>query len=187
MTNKIRIWLENYGSITLTQCNNLFYAGNEADYIKASKKLQSMFKKDLFHRYRKSNLSQVQYYSENIMAEHDLKLLDLVSEFVKNGYEIIKIYREYHIKTQHGLYIPDGLFYLKKNNKSFIFIIEIDYKSPTKKPKLDYLTQKLNSDNTIYPILIVKSECTKYSSKLINNIPVHTLPWDLNKLHLFLI
>lgn len=180
MSNKIKIWMENHGSITLSQCNNMFYSGDRVGYLKSSRKLQDMYKKGLFKRYQKSNLAEVQYYAQDIMKPHNLKLLDLASEFVKNGCEIVNFYKEYHIKTDEGEYIADGVFKIKKNNKLKLFIVEIDFTSPTKDPKIDNLTHMLSLNDIACSILIVKLRCKKISHKLINYITVYDLPWSLN-------
>lgn len=108
-TNKIKMWMEKHKSITISQCNRLFYNGSYNDYIKTRQKLQAMYKQGEFKRYQKSNLCEVQYYMKDIMKIHNLKLLDLAAEFAYNGYEIIKMLEEYTIKTENDIFIVDGI------------------------------------------------------------------------------
>ena len=179
-TNKIKMWMEKHKSITISQCNRLFYDGSESGYLKSRQKLQAMYKQGDFKRYQESNIHEVQYYMKDVMKVHDLKLLDLAAEFVFNGYKIIKFKEEYTIKTENGTFITDGMMNLEKDNKLYLMLIEIDFESPTKQPKLDFITQQLSLNNEVCTILLVKQHCKNRRYKLLNGIYVHTLPWDLN-------
>lgn len=176
---RILTWIERYDSITLSQCTKIFFIGKVYGYDQARKRLQILFKRGLIKRYRKDPQSEVVYYSTKILKIHDLKIFDVIAEFINNGWELNALEREYHIRVGTHSYILDALTELQKDDMIVHIIIEIDYSHFTGKEKINDLISQFKNNDTHYILMIVKLTQETCITEMHDKMLFAYLPWNI--------
>lgn len=179
---EILIWIEKYGSITINQCAKIFFTNNSEAYDQARKRLQILHKRGLIKRFRKDPKSEAIYYMSRKLKIHDLKIYDVIAEFINGGWKMIEFEKEYPIKACSKKYVLDAFAKFERNNKVFKLILEIDYTHFTGKDKIEDILFQLNykeCKNNQYIFIIVKLTQQNVSTERRNNTLLCYIPWEV--------
>lgn len=159
---KIRLFVEEYGGITINICANIFFTSSNQKYMLASKRLRILYKNNYLKRYRKDIYSEVVYYLEKPPKDHTVKLLELYSRLYMIG-DIIRFEKHCRVRTGGKDRQLDGLIELqiKKDDEAYIFplIIEIDatHNTSLKRMQEIYESNFFQNEYGVFPyVLIVK-------------------------------
>ncbi|MEG2412555.1 MAG: hypothetical protein RSA29_18575 [Clostridium sp.] len=180
-------FVEAHGSITISQCSNMFFYKNIYGYDQARKRLSNLKKEGFIKRYRKDPRTESVYYIEKPLKIHDLKLLDVYTK-IYNSFEITFYKRELKLD------IPDKLF--KQLNKSYIIdaamsierkvplLIEIDYTHYTSLDKIKEVVQFYeNKNNRRHVFIVVKfTQIEIQKFKVCDMSDLYFVPWNLEGL-----
>lgn len=160
-------WIEEYGSITIYQCSQIFYHGNKCGYDQARKRLRKLYKDKQFKRYRENPEKEVIYYLDKRPNPHALKLLDAIAYFQE--FEISDIEKEYKMQVyEYTSYRIDCKAVITLDGISHPLLIEVDYTHDTELEKIRniirYLEKKHNTVSYFFVIIrSTKKEITEES------------------------
>lgn len=183
---KILRWIEHFGSITINQCSKVFFTNNKQGYDQARKRLKYLYNEDLLRRYRKDPKSEAIYYMEKRLKPHDLKLMDVVSEFYAQGWEIHQFDKEFTIMTgDYKKYIVDGRAVFRKGEIYLPVILEIDYSHMTGVAKIKDIisTFKNNKYKKLFLVVRITEEKMKTKDSENPDVEIIYLPWNLDGLN----
>lgn len=174
-------WVEEYKSITINQCSKIFFTRNKEAYDQARKRLGNLHKQGLLNRYRKDPKSETIYYMDKRLKVHDLKIYDVVAEFIYSGWDMRQLNKEDINYVEDKKYIVDAGILFKKADFYLLVFLEIDYSHFTSIEKINNIIN--NRIHTEYKelFIVVKLTQEKAIVSTIENKNAHIiyLPWDL--------
>lgn len=176
----ILIWIERYRSITINQCAKIFFTNNKEAYDQARKRLRHLNKEGLIRRYRKDPRSEVVYFMDKKLKTHDLKIFDVVAQFIYLGWEIEEFEKEYAFNLRDRKYISDAKIIFTKDNKKIPVILEIDYSHMTGKSKIEDITNAINNKHVFLVVRLTQENANVQF--LSDDAMLVYLPWNLSGL-----
>lgn len=183
--NQILIWIEKFKSITINQCAKIFFTKNKQAYDQARKRLRYLNKEGLLKRYRKDPRNQTVYYMDRKLKIHDLKIFDVVAEFIYCGWEIHRFNKESSFIIKDKKYVVDSKIVFKKDATYMPIILEIDYSHMTGIGKVNDIvsTFKNNKYKKTFIIVRLTQEKIKIVETKNTNTELIYLPWNLTGLN----
>lgn len=177
-------WVEEYKSITINQCSKIFFTKNKQAYDQARKRLSSLHKQGLLNRYRKDPKSEAIYYMDKKLKVHDLKIFDVVAEFIYFGWDMIQLSKEYIIYVEGKKYVLDAGILFKKADFYLLVYLEIDYSHFTSLEKINNIVNDHVHTEYKELFIIIKLTQEKAAVSTIENKNAHIiyLPWNLTGL-----
>lgn len=180
---KILIWIEEYKSITINQCAKIFFTTNKYAYDQARKRLRYLNKERLIRRYRKDPKSEAVYYIDKKLKVHDLKIFDVVAEFVACGWKIIAFSKEEVITGNNKKYVVDALCVFSKGDMILPIFLEIDYSHMTGLEKInDVINIFVNRESTktkMFFVVRISQEKIAFRDTINPHVQLVYIPWDL--------
>lgn len=186
-------FIEEYGSITINQCKNIFFTNNKYDYYQARMRLKLLADNNLIKRYRHDMRSETIYYFDKKLSIHDLKILDFYSRLVVLGAKIKTFERRYMIPTPNAKMNyreADALFEVVYKGYWHSILLEVDYTHFTWERKVldiyesNFFQAKYKElDDNIFPKIVIVRQFMpkeKIKSKLFD---VEYLNFELDNLY----
>lgn len=188
LTNRDReilTWIQDYKSITLSQCTYLFFNGNYEGCRRRLKQLESM---ELLRSISNTLLKTKVYYQEKLLNDHSLFIYEFLKIIKINGGEIIKF--EVQPQYLNKQIRPDGFVIFSYNNNVYFIILEVDlthYTSNSKMKKYEelYKTGELQKQcYGTFPIVVIARPTSgiRYNSNNFNVIYLDLFFNNLNNL-----
>ncbi len=153
-------FIENYGAISIKQCNKLFIK-SETNCKKRLKQLEEAGK---LKSYIIGGTRQKGYYVNKPKTLHDIYVIDVYVKLVELGATILNFKQTPYLKINSRTIVPDGYISYELNEKKKNLYIEIDYTHFTGQDKIN-LYEKLEGD---FDLLIVKEGELRVKSEIIN-------------------
>ncbi|MFL0198286.1 replication-relaxation family protein [Clostridium sp. WILCCON 0269] len=183
-------FIETHKSITINQCAKCIFTGNKYAKDQARRQLRQLYKEKFIQRYQGSRSSQVVYYTIERLGIHDLKLIDVYSEFMSLGATIESSQKEYIVYTdtaKKSYRKIDAVFEINYNDYLIPIICEIDYSHYTSMKKLQDIYksnhfQEIYGENVFPLIIIVRPVITKYKLLVDNGLLILYVDWELSNL-----
>ncbi|HBJ1647834.1 TPA: hypothetical protein LA462_002349 [Clostridium botulinum] len=167
----ILTWIQDYKSITLSQCSYLYFNGS---YESCRRRLKQLEQRNLITSIPSVLLKSKIYYKEKLTSEHNLLIYEFLKVVISNGGEIIKF------KTQPSYMNkkirPDAFIIFAYDGNVYFTILEVDlnhYTSNLKMKKYEELFKagELQKEccNT-FPIIVISrpTRGIRYNSKNFN-------------------
>lgn len=162
--NLILQFIEQYGGITIKQASKLFF--REAKYSDdiARKRLKKLAENEELKYDKDWVTNQRVYYTKKKPSSHTLVLLNLYSEIVGAGADIIEFEKEYKIDN---ICRPDGFVIFSYNGKGKVVFIEVDMQNKTSLEKYQklYETQLFQKEYGTFPEVIILCSNRNYDIK----------------------
>lgn len=170
-------YVEQYKSITIEQCSKLFFTNNRYGYDQARKRLSKLKKEGFLKRYRKDPKSMSIYYIDKPLKIHDLKIRDVLIEFI-NNFSYVNPKIEFKRMYDDKEYVIDGVFNL---DHKIPVCVEIDYTHYTSMEKVrDILYFFEEQKHRPYIFIIVKlTQCELEFHRIGDYSYLYVLPWNL--------
>lgn len=168
-------FIENYGAISIKQCNKLFIK-SETNCKKRLKQLEEAGK---LKSYTIGGTRQKGYYMNKPKTLHDLYVIDIYARLIELGATILTFKQTPYLKIDNKSIVPDAYVSYKLKGKKKNLYIEIDYTHFTGQEKIN-LYEKLDSK---FDLLIIKEDELRVKSKIIN---INRLGFGLENLEKFL-
>lgn len=153
---EILTWIQDYKSITVSQCTELFFNGNYEGCRRRLKQLEDVeLLKSYITRYSKEKV----YYQEKKISEHDLNVYNFLKVIKKNGADIIKVQNQ--PQYMEGAIRPDAFIIFSYNGNVYFILLEVDithYTSNSKMQKYEelYKTGELQEQcYGTFPIVVI--------------------------------
>ncbi|MCI1478201.1 MAG: hypothetical protein LKH93_19745 [Clostridium beijerinckii] len=182
---EILTWIQDYKSITLSQCTYLFFNANYEGCRRRLKQLESF---GLLKSIQNQLLRSRVYYQERLLTDHDLFIYEFLKVIKVNGGEII----QFQIKPQYmeNKIIPDCFIIFSYNGNVFFILLEVDlthYTSNTKMKRYEelYKTGELQKICCkTFPIVVIArpTQGIRYNSYNFNCIYLDLFYNNLNNL-----
>lgn len=191
-------FIEEYGSITINQCSNIFYNHCSQKYDLSRKRLKLISENGYIKRNRKSMIDETVYYMKRKLTDHKLKVIDVYSRLFSKGIKVREFKMEYVVNIgkvvsgKEKSYRLDGFLEFEYKGYFYSFIIEVDKTHQTSKRKLvdiyesGYFQNKYKENgmgDNIYPdVLIVKSNSMmmNYLGYMDEEFNIDFIDWELN-------
>lgn len=177
-------FIEEYKSLTIKQCSQLFFNNCKESYYQARKRLKLLADNHYLKRYRKDMRSETVYYMDKKLSCHDLKVIDVYACLKTIGVDIKTFEREYVINCGGKEYRADGFFeFICCDGYFHLLLVEIDDTHFTSLNKLldiynsNYFQDKYkNLDDNLFPnVIIIRPFIpTNISLSLPFNVYYHT-------------
>lgn len=147
-------FVEQYGGITINQCNKLFYNtkyGNDT----ARRRLKTLAEKGYLYYDSDFVTNQRIYYSKRKPSSHSIILMNFYSELVIRGAEILEFQREPKYTGARA----DGFVIFSYKNKGKILLLEVDLQHRTKEDKYIklYESNYFQSKYKTFPVTLIIS------------------------------
>lgn len=178
-------FIEEYGSITITICSNLFFNSYKNGYYMASRRLKAMFDNKMVKRTRENVNDEYIYYFYKPLNAHRLKLLEVYSKINCLGriekFEIEKVVEGTKRKNDGFIEVA-----IDKGNYDEVFpiILEIDYTHETDSKKIKEIVES-NYYQDIYgfmPIFIIVQRYEWQRRPCYESTAVNCVDWSLSSL-----
>jgi len=186
---KILRFVEDFGFITIHQCQNMYYNTQQMGYEMARKHLQKLVKYEKLDSYRDKDFNINMYYTDKKPSYHEILVLDYYSEIIKSGAKV-----HYFKKEQPWLdkkYFSDAYCVYSKANKVIFDIVEVvrtksveveKYKEIYKSHEAHNLSQQIytklgGQEYDLFPHLIIIDD-VKHRDKLFINDDIKTIQLD---------
>lgn len=160
-------FIQDYKSISLSQCVYLFFNGN---YEGCRRRLKQLEDFGLLKSIQNPLLKSRVYFQERLLTDHDLFIYEFLKVVKLNGGEII----QFQIKPQYlqGKIIPDAFVIFSYNNNVYFILLEVDlthYTSNSKMKRYEELYKTSEVQNQCcgtFPIIIIArpTEGIRYNS-----------------------
>jgi len=186
---KILLFVEQFGAITIHQCQNMFYNRQLKGYGMALRHLSKLVQYEKLNYYRDTDFNLNIYYDDKKPDYHGVLLMDYYSELVKAKVNI------HYFKKEHSWmdkkYFSDGFCVYSIGGKVIFDVIEV---VRTKKIEVDKYIDIFNSHEAhnlsqdiytklgggiydLFPHLVVIDD-VKHKNKLFINNDVKTIQLD---------
>lgn len=128
---EILTWIQDYKSITLSQCTYLFFNGNYEGCRRRLKQLESF---GLLKSIPNVLLKTRVYYQERLLSDHDLFIYEFLKIIKINSGEII----QFQLKPQYldKKIVPDCFIIFSYNGNVFFILLEVDLTHYTSNSKM---------------------------------------------------
>lgn len=129
-SNDIIRFVENYESITINQCANLFYSGANTAYKIAQRKLNKLANAGylkISQNNTNNNMPYNVYYIKKKLSHHDLLINSFLIALIKAGATNITF--EKSKQWLHGKLISDAYLHYDYTNYHYFNILEVCYKN----------------------------------------------------------
>lgn len=179
-------FIEEYGSITINQCSQIFFTHCKQNYYQARKRLKLLSDNKYLKRYRKDMRSETIYYLHKKLSIHDLKVLDVYSYLVYSGASIKFFKQEYIIPVEDKNYRADALIEFVYKDYFYTILVEVDYTHYTSQKKLldiytsfHFQDKYKNLGENIFPKIIIIRPVVINQYESIDGIDVLYLDFSL--------
>lgn len=189
--------IEEFKSITIKQCQKIFYNTQNYGYDIARKRLKKMSNYGKVKVARDSVTNQNVYYLDKKLSYHDILLMDYYAELISSGVKIIR----FDIKKEwmNGQIISDGFCAYSLGNNIYYNIIEVNvthfpineekdkynklFESKEAHYECDMIYKKIGGDSSfVFPRFILIDDMTHRNEFKINDeIEVYQLDHKLNE------
>lgn len=184
--NKILNFIEEYGSITINICANLFFSNANNKYDLARKRLRILYNNKYIKRYKEVG-AEVIYYLNKSLKPHDLKLLEVYSKLSSIG-NVVTFEKEKVILCPNKRKI-DGFMEIEVEEGEYIntypLIVEIDYTHNTHLNKIKdiYNSNYFQDMYGFLPIILIVKR-NQWDKKLNGyaDIAIINLDWSLDNI-----
>lgn len=169
---EVLTWIQDYKSITLSQCSYLYFNGNYEGCRRRLKQLEDM---EILKSSQSILLKSKVYFQEKIVSEHDLFIYEFLKVIKLNGGEIIKFIKQPNYMDKKIR--PDAFIIFSYNKNVYFIILEVDlthYTSNIKMQRYEELYKSGELQKQCYgtfPIVVIARPTTgiRYNS---SNFPV---------------
>lgn len=182
---EVLTWLEEYKSITLSQCSHLFFGGC---YESARRRMKQLENIGLVKSINNNLLNSKVYFQDKLIRDHNLFVYEFLKVIKINGGEIIKFktqpqYMDKKIR-------PDGFIIFSFQDNVYFILLEVDlthYTSNTKMQRYEelYKTGELQEQCCgTFPIIVIArpSNGIRYNSANFNVIYLDLFYSNIDKL-----
>jgi hypothetical protein len=136
LDQKVLYDIEEYGSMTITQCENLYYNTQKTGYTIACKHLQKLFKYGKLKNTKDVYFNRSVYYIDKKPNFHGIVGLDYRAELVRHGAFINVFKQEY--PWMNNKYFSDAFCcYTYKGSVFYDFVEVVRYKGVEPKKYID--------------------------------------------------
>lgn len=153
---EILTWVQDYKSITLSQCTYLYFNGNYEGCRRRLKQLEDMnFLKSVPNSLLKSRV----YFNEKLIKDHDLLIYEFLKVIKSNGGEIIKFQTQPNYMDKKIR--PDAFIIFSYQSNVYFILLEVDlthYTTNSKMKKYEELfkTGELQKECCgTFPIIVI--------------------------------
>lgn len=182
-------FINTHKSITINQCAKCIFTSNKWAKDQARKQLRQLYKEGLIARFQGSRTSEVVYYTLQRLSIHDLKLLDVLAEFISLGATINSFQKEYRVyttKDKKKYRDIDAVFELSYDDFKTVVMVEIDYSHYTSINKLQDIYksnhfQELYGQD-VFPLIILVRPVAENRLVIENNLLILYVDWELENL-----
>jgi hypothetical protein len=152
----ILTWIEDYKSITLSQCTYLFFNGC---YEGCRRRLKQLEQNELLKNCPNSWLNSKVYYNNKLLSDHNLFIFEFLKVIKQHGGEIIK----FKLQPQYldKKIRPDAFIIFSYEGNVYFVLLEVDFTHYTSNIKMRryeelYKTGELQEQccNT-FPIIVI--------------------------------
>jgi len=137
---KILLFVEEFGAITIHQCQNMFYNRQLKGYNMAQKHLSKLVGYEKLNHYRDTNFNYNIYYVDKTPDYHSVLIMDYYSELIKAKVKIHSFKKEQSWLNKK--YFSDAFCVYSIGNKVIFDIVEV---IRTKKVEVDKYIDIYNS------------------------------------------
>lgn len=116
-------FVEEYGSITISQCYKMFYNNAKYGYDIARRRLNKLVAYGKLKVTRDNMLGQNVYYVNRKLSSHDLIVLDFYAELVRTGANIVLFKQRY--PWMGGKLVSDAFVCYVFNGNLYFNIVEV--------------------------------------------------------------
>lgn len=189
LTNRDRevlTWIQDYKSITLSQCSYLYFNGNYESCRRRLKQLEGI---GLLKSIPNTLFKTKVYFQEKLLKDHELLVYEFLKAIKINGGDIINIENK---PQYHGnKIIPDAFITFSYNKMVFFILLEVDLTHNTPLCKMQryeelYKTGELqNQCYGTFPIIVITKPSQprlRYNSSNFNVIYLDLLYNNINNL-----
>lgn len=148
-------YLEEYHSITIAQCGQIFFNESIHYYDLARKRLKIIEDMGLIKHYTNRVTKEKVYYIEKKLSPHDLYLMNFYASLKFHKIEISEFIKE--CKFQEGKIRADGFFRFKCGGYERIVIVEVDMTHSTNIKKYEelYDTKEPQTRYGAFPLVVI--------------------------------
>jgi hypothetical protein len=149
LDRKVLYDIEEYGSMTITQCQNLYYNTQKTGYLIASKHLQKLLKYKKLKNTKDVYCNRSIYYMDKKPTYHTVLGLDYRSELVKRG-AFISVFKQGYPWVGNK-YFSDAFCCYSLNDKVYYDFVEVGrYRSLEYKKYIDiYNSQEAHRQSDV--------------------------------------
>ncbi|WP_026887745.1 hypothetical protein [Clostridium beijerinckii] len=166
-------WIQDYQSITLSQCTYLFFDGNYEGCRRRMKQLEDM---ELLKSIPNTLLKSKVYFQEKLISDHNLFVYEFFKVIKKNGGDIIKF--QLQPQYMNKKIRPDAFVIFSYQGNVYFVLLEVDlthYTSNSKMKKYEalYKTGELQTQCCkTFPIIVIArpTEGIRYNSHNFNAV-----------------
>lgn len=144
-------FIEEHGAITLNQAIRM-YKINKSTLYSLFRRLEQ---KGEIKAYKDERTKDKVYYSDTIKNAHSMLKIEFYTILVSNGYTILEYKKEKPFLN--GIIRCDGYYKIKKDNKIFTVILEVDYTHLTQDAKFS-MYEKVYTEEEEFILILAREK-----------------------------